>query len=54
MTKTRGRNKKETEEMRGSEEEGEDGRPCIKWRQKKTVSGIRGKMKRMEKEPKGI
>ena len=40
------------EEVRLSE--GEDGRPCIKWRKKKTVRGIKGKVERMVKEPNGI
>ena len=33
---------------------GEDGRPCIKWRKKKTVRGIKKKTERMEKDPKGV
>ena len=32
--------------------EGEDGKPCIKWRKKKNVPGIKGKLERMEKEQK--
>ena len=34
--------------------EGEDGRPCIKWRKKKTVRGIKEKTERIEEEPKGV
>ena len=34
--------------------EGEDGRPCIQWRKKKTVRGIKEKTEIIEKEPKGV
>ena len=33
--------------------EGEDWRPCIKWRKKKTVRGIKEKIEIMEKDSKG-
>ena len=34
--------------------EGEEGRPCIQWRKKKTLMGIKEKTERMEEEPKGV